>query len=126
MIDYLKFSVGPAVGASGAATAEAFSQSVSGKVLAVRITPSGAPPAGTRLYLTDENGGGERILDLTGVPAKTCYPQHSVERADGSGATYDGGNPIMDKYPVHGRLRAQLTNTNAGVVVEIAVWVENS
>jgi hypothetical protein len=124
MIDYLKFSAGPAIGANGAATAEAFSQAVSGKVVAVRTAPSGSPPAGTRLFLSDENGGGERILDLTGVPAKTCYPHHPVERADGSLATFDGGNPLMAPFAVHGRLRLQLTSTNPGVVVEIGVWVE--
>jgi hypothetical protein len=126
MIDYLKFSVGPAAGTSGAAAAEAFSQAVSGKVLAVQTVPGGSPPAGTRLYLTGETNPAERILDLTGVPARTYYPHHIVERADGSVVTYDGGNPVTAPFAVHGRLRLQLTNTNPGVVVEIGVWVENS
>jgi lambda repressor-like predicted transcriptional regulator len=125
MIDLVKFSVGPAAGASGAATAEGFSHPISGRILAVRLEANGLAPQTTHTALRDEAAAsGEKILDLLDLSAETVYPRRFLNRTDGVYASFDGDHPQMGEFPVHGRLVGQISHSNPGAVVTFTVWIE--
>jgi hypothetical protein len=126
MIDMVKFTVGPAEGLAGAASATAYSQPVSGRVVKTRVEVQGGH-ANTQVRLLDENAPVDElvlILSPAGADSGAVYPRRSVSDHSGAEVYYSSDYPIYDQFVVHGRIKALLTLTNPGAAALVTVWLE--
>jgi hypothetical protein len=127
MIDRVQFSTGPAVGADGAATATGYSVHVAGKVLAVDYRLLDSPPNTTDLVVSDENDpNGENFVSLGNIAAaggKYC-PRRPIQTNQYADVTYDGTRKVYDYYVVCGRLKATISQANAGDSITLTIWLE--
>ena len=126
MIDRVQFSTGAAVGDDGAATATGYSPHVAGKVLAVAFTRVHAPPNTTDIVVTDEGDPiEESVIAGANLSADLkVYPRRSVQTNDWIDVTYDGTRKVYDLIPVYGRLKATISQANAGDSITVTVWLE--
>lgn len=126
-------TVGPTVGLAGAAFAEMNTPFVAGRIEAVNVDFNQIPVVGTDFYLSGENeefGSGPvvppNIIHITTFSADRLFvmPRYATHRPDGTVVTYEGIYPVMDRFPVYGRLVALLDETNPGLIAVVTIWLE--
>jgi hypothetical protein len=113
MIDVVQIPV-TTTGGDGAATGDASSVDVSGRVLAVYLDYDGNAPATTDVTLAMADGPSENILEISNNKTDGWYyPRKQVCESDGSALTYDGTYIVAEPYVVHGRLKLSVAQADA-------------
>lgn len=129
----LVVTVGPTVGATGVAFAEAITPFVAGRIEAVNVDFNQIPVAGTDFYLSPENedfGSGPTVMPsivhITSFSGDRLFvmPRYNTHLPGGTVITYEGTYPVMERFPVYGRLVALLDETDAGLIAVVTVWIE--
>ena len=122
MIDRIVINTGLTTGGAGASTATAYSQHVSGNIIAVQITYGGSPPAGTTdVTLSDESDpAAENVINKANTATNAKH--HPLRLAqDNTGADL---TVIYTPYAVHGRLKLTIAQANDDDYAVATVWLD--
>ena len=127
MMDFIKFTTGPAVGGDGVATATGYSPAVRGFIHAVHVDYQDTPPGATTDFtLSDETDpSSEAIVTLVDQATDIkLYPRRIVEKNDGTDVLYAAGEEVHERFVAHGRLKAVIAQANAADYCIVSVWFE--
>jgi len=109
-----------AIDASG--DAEAYSEPVRGKILAVHVN---YPTNTCEVDLTTDEAVAQTILDLAAANTDiVIYPRVKIQNNAGTDITYDGSNEVYDNYAVFDRLKLTIASGTATEEVTVDVLVE--
>ena len=122
MIDIIKFTSDPAVGADGSATVTAYSMHVQGKVHAIAVEYTGDDPATSDVVIScDTDPVADPITTLTdNATNNKVYPRRLLDDNAGSALT-----TVYDYYVVNGRIKAILSQGNTNDTITVTVWLEH-
>jgi len=118
MLNRVQFTIGPAVGDAGSASAVGQSAVVSGLIVSVGVFIFGTPPATTDVTLVDAaDDFAESIVSLADTDVgERVYPARQMQT--NAGVPIDG---LYTEYAVHGALQGAVEQTDPGVTVTFDV-----